>query len=323
MLNIIIPLYKNKDKIVDCLNSLVAQTKKNFMVTIIQDKDDEDYSDIINYFNQFLHINFIKNVVNLGPGMTRQKGVDLDNMCDYVMFMDSDDMLNPRAVELLYTFAKSNFADIVSSKIIVEEKHKKGWVKESKRNSPWLHGRIFRKNFLKDNNIRFYEGLRCGEDVVFNFLAINQVDSKKAFYLDEETYIYRDCSSSITRENPKEFKQEEVWQMIYGLSRAFLELYNKNKINKKALTEYLVTMYQKEQMQKFGIGKMKGQEKELIGKIFNLEEIKNLLQNPIFLKEAAENITQGMYCPINKKTYFYTINFYDWAMSYINKKGEK
>ena len=320
MLNIIIPLYKNKEKIVDCLNSLVAQTKKTFIVTIIQDKDEEDYSDIINYFNQKLHINFIKNAVNLGPGMTRQKGVDLDNMCDYVMFLDSDDMLNPRAVELLYTFAKSNFADVVSSKIIIEEEYKKGREHESKKNSPWLHGRVYRKNFLKENNIRFYEGLRCGEDVVFNFLCMNQVKKEKAFFLDEVTYIYRECKTSITRKDPEKFQEEESWQIIYGISKAFFELYDKHLVTKKILSDYLIIIYYKEQLQKLKIAKINGKEQELVKQIFKLKELKELIKIPAFFKEAAINISQGA-C-VNNKVYFYPENFYNWLMNHLNNKGE-
>ena len=39
ILNIIISLYKGKEVLPDCLNSLISQTKKNFFVTLIQDCD--------------------------------------------------------------------------------------------------------------------------------------------------------------------------------------------------------------------------------------------------------------------------------------------
>ena len=47
-------------------------------------------------------------------------------MCDYVMFLDSDDMLTPRAVEILYREAKRNNADVISSTFIAEEKNNPG-----------------------------------------------------------------------------------------------------------------------------------------------------------------------------------------------------
>ena len=47
MVNLIIPTYKARDTLPAALDSLVAQTKKLFIITIVQDADDEDYTDII------------------------------------------------------------------------------------------------------------------------------------------------------------------------------------------------------------------------------------------------------------------------------------
>ena len=50
MVNLIIPTYKARDTLPAALDSLVAQTKKMFIVTIVQDADNEDYTDIINEY---------------------------------------------------------------------------------------------------------------------------------------------------------------------------------------------------------------------------------------------------------------------------------
>ena len=133
ILNIIIPLYKGKEVIKDCLNSLCAQTKKEFFVTIIQDFDDEDYTEIIREYSKKLHILFLKNNENIGAGLTRQRGIDISDRFDYLLFLDVDDMLNPRAAELLYTYSKSKFAAVTTSKIIVEKKYTKGQVLSGKQ----------------------------------------------------------------------------------------------------------------------------------------------------------------------------------------------
>lgn len=126
MLNIIIPTYKARDTLPSTLDSLVSQTKKLFLVTIVQDGDGEDYSDIIaEYKRRGLKI-FLFQKENGGPGMARQYGMDRTQMCDYVMFVDSDDILNPRAVEVLYREAKLNNFDVLSSSFLAEKNHTPG-----------------------------------------------------------------------------------------------------------------------------------------------------------------------------------------------------
>ena len=97
-----IPVYKAKETLPDALDSLVAQTYKRFIVTLSIDGDGEDYSDIINtYKARGLKIRAITSAVNHGAGGARQLILDA-TICDYIMFLDADDILMPRAVEVLY-----------------------------------------------------------------------------------------------------------------------------------------------------------------------------------------------------------------------------
>ena len=52
MFNIVIPVYKARDTLPELLNCLTAQTYKMFIVTISQDGDGEDYSDIIQEYRK-------------------------------------------------------------------------------------------------------------------------------------------------------------------------------------------------------------------------------------------------------------------------------
>lgn len=125
MLGIIIPIYKARDTLPKALDSLVAQTKTMFLVTLVQDCDGEDYSDIIEeYKRRGLHINLVQMEKNVGPGLARQRGIDVNERCEYLMFLDSDDMLLPEAVEVLTREISVNKADIAASSIIAEMPHK-------------------------------------------------------------------------------------------------------------------------------------------------------------------------------------------------------
>ena len=52
MVGVIIPTYKAKDVLPHALDSLVAQTKRMFIVCISIDGDDEDYSEIIEEYKR-------------------------------------------------------------------------------------------------------------------------------------------------------------------------------------------------------------------------------------------------------------------------------
>lgn len=229
MVDVIIPTYKARETLPKALDSLVAQTKKMFIVTIVQDCDHEDYTDIIEeYKRRGLQIRFIPLQNNKGPGGARQAGMDSDKMCDYFMFLDADDMYAPRAIELLYREAKLHDADIVSSDFIAEREATPGTLMDV-YTAPvtWCHGRIYKAKYLKDNNIRFLDGLRVNEDAYFNLIAHNCTKNK--YKIKEITYIWRDNKNSLTRKLNKEEFFKATWDSyIWSQVEALLKLIEMN-----------------------------------------------------------------------------------------------
>ena len=214
MLNVIIPTYKARDTLPKALDSLVAQTKRKFFVTISQDGDGEDYSDIINeYKRRGLTIRLINSPVNGGAGVARQRGLDASKMFDYVMFLDADDMFMPRATEVMYYEAKKTGADIVMSNFIAE-RDKIADIHFSSATAPitWTHNKIYRVGYLNSIGLRFPSNLRMNEDSYFNVVAVNCTENKKR--IDEYTYIWRDNDHSITREG--NFFEKSWEQYILG-----------------------------------------------------------------------------------------------------------
>ena len=125
MLAIVIPVYNNVDKFKKTLDSLVAQTKNNFQICVVDDFSKEDIKNVCDEYNDRLHIYYKRLEENFGVGTARNVGFDIvsKSRCDYIMFLDSDDMLFPYAVESLYREARKNNADIVSSNFYAEEKY--------------------------------------------------------------------------------------------------------------------------------------------------------------------------------------------------------
>ena len=244
MLEIGVPVYKARDTLPKALDSLVAQTKDNFIVCLSIDGDGEDYSDIIEeYVRRGLKMRVINAEENGGPGMARQRVLDT-TQCDYIMFMDADDMLMPRAVQLLYIQSKRQNLDIVRSSFVREEHTGADrYISKDINTITWFHGKIYRVAYLKENNIRFLPGLYTDEDAYFNFIAWNF--TKNRGELDEMTYIWRDNPNSVTRCNTKkEYFSKTYNNYIRSQVEALKKIYQlNNDLNFTLVGQTLINIY--------------------------------------------------------------------------------
>lgn len=110
-ISIIIPYYKKREYIQKTLNSVFAQTYKNFEVLLIyDDKNLEDYFFIKrNFVKKKLRkkIRIILNKKNLGAGYSRNIGIKFSRG-DYVAFLDADDIWHKTKLINQLTFMEKN-----------------------------------------------------------------------------------------------------------------------------------------------------------------------------------------------------------------------
>ena len=244
MVEVGIPIYKAKKTLPKALDSLVAQTRDRFITCLSIDGDGEDYEDIIQeYQRRGLKIRVIRSKENGGPGMARQRVFDT-TQCDYVMFMDSDDMLMPRAVEILYTQAKAGDYDIVRSSFIREEKHKQDlYLPQNTGTITWFHGKIYKVKYIKEKNIRFLP-LMTDEDAYFNLVAWNS--TKLRGEISEVTYLWRFNENSLTRSNSSQdyfirTHMNYIISQVEGMKS--LAILGGGHVNPKLVSQTLINIY--------------------------------------------------------------------------------
>lgn len=319
IVDIIIPTYKARETLPKALDSLVAQTKKLFIVTIAQDGDREDYSDIIEeYKKRGLQIRLVSLKDNRGPGGARQAGMDTDKMCDYFMFMDADDMLMPRAVELLYREAKLHDADIVSSDFVAEREATPGVLMDV-NSTPvtWTHGRIYKAKYLRDNGIRFLDGLRINEDAYFNLIAHNCTSNK--IKIKEITYLWRDNKNSLTRAKGRQDFFIRTWEdYITSQVEALLKIIEiKGEVSPDLLAATLIYVYHYCMIaEHFKIEGKKAREELL--KIKNNPVLIDSLTQEVFWQYIMSKLKAGTFWEDN--VIFYQVRFCDWLREYIADK---
>ena len=316
MVDVIIPTYKARETLPKALDSLVAQTKKMFLITIVQDCDGEDYSDIIEeYKRRGLVIRWIPLTENVGPGGARQAGMDSDLMSEYFMFLDSDDMYTPRAVEILSREISLHNADIASSDFIAEREATPGTLMDVfSVPVTWCHGRIYRAQYLRDNDIRFLKGLRVNEDAYFNLIAHNC--TKKKIKIKEVTYIWRDNKNSLTRStNGEDFFKRTWTSYIISQVEAVLRLIQiKEMIEPDLLGATLLYVYHYWMIaEHYGI--VDTDIKNELLKWKNNPVIIESLKEMQFWNHISENLKGCTFWEDN--FLFYKVRFVDWLKEYV------
>lgn len=194
MIDIIIPAYNAHKTIEETICSIVYQDfSDNVKVYIVDDCSSEGYSEIVDFYSDFIEIHELKLEKNSGPGQARQYGIE-NSDSEYIIFIDSDDVFSDcYAVKNLYNEIHSKQLDMVISTFI-EEVYNGFNIKA--REKIWLHGKIYRREFIEKNGIKF-PLIRVNEDSAFNESIL--LTSDKIGYLDCKTYIWRNNRTSITR----------------------------------------------------------------------------------------------------------------------------
>lgn len=212
MLDIIIPFY-NSLTLESTLASIASQTDTNLSIYLIDDCSSMEYQDLISFYQNFLTIHYYKLEKNGGPGVARQYGIDHSHS-SYIMFLDSDDSLGgvdvvenvKKILRNRYDFIIGNFVEETTDGIVFHE-----------RDVTWLHGKIYKRSFIKKNKVRFND-TRKNEDNFFNQLMF--FHKPKIYYCNEVLYIYRNNMDSMTRRNHYEYYYEGCIYYAYNIGEA-------------------------------------------------------------------------------------------------------
>ena len=114
--SIIVPMYNVEKYVAECLDSILAQTFKDYELLVVDDCSSDKSCEIVeSYIQKFEgRLNLIKSEKNSGgrPGLPRNIAIDIARG-EYIMFVDLDDVITPTALEELYPVAKKFDADLL------------------------------------------------------------------------------------------------------------------------------------------------------------------------------------------------------------------
>jgi glycosyltransferase involved in cell wall biosynthesis len=114
--SVIVPVYNTADVLRDCLDSVLAQTLRDYEVVAIDDGSTDGSGDILDEYAE-KHGFVVEHQENSGgPGAPRNAGIDLANG-EFLFFLDSDDTLTPDALRRMVEVARREGSDVVLGKM--------------------------------------------------------------------------------------------------------------------------------------------------------------------------------------------------------------
>lgn len=248
MISIIVPLYNVENYIDKCLESLVHQTYSNIEIILIDDGSPDNSGYIADEWKE--KDKRIKVIHKSNGGLSSARNVGLD-ICsgDYIMFVDSDDIVSVDICQKLLnlmvendcqiaiceaehvfdnqpSFSFSNNLEFYDSENAICEM----WYQKSFLPSAW--GKLYKSEIF--HHLRFTEGI-IFEDIDMMHEAFDK--AHKIVYTDSKLYGYIHHEDSITT---KPFTRKDL--IILDICQKLLD-FSSDKSNKmkKAAESYAVT----------------------------------------------------------------------------------
>lgn len=247
-ISVIVPVYNTCSYLSKCLESLFSQTLCDIEIICVDDGSTDGSSDVLRDFAQKdSRLKVLKHERNKGAAAARNTGLAVARG-EYLGFVDSDDYVSNDYFEKLYIVAKENTADIAKARYFYEKKD--DIQKEDKYNISIEENKynfsinfttaIYRHSIIKNNKIRFPDGITNYEDVVFLIMCVccaNKIKTIDSVYYH---YIKRTCSST-SKDYKKIFDMtlQACFEIVFILNKTKIPYNNYNKLFRQCINVLL------------------------------------------------------------------------------------
>ena len=254
-ISVIIPVYNAAESLDRCLCSVLEQTFTSFEVVLVDDGSTDGSSAICDRYAAEDSRVVVVHKPNGGVSSARNAGIEAAGG-DYMMFLDADDVLSLDALELMSgkdaDMVMGGFRKVVagSTSYVRVPKHDRLYkgVEQicdffddniGKKDCFMLNSscfKLYRRQIVMDNGLRFDESLRYGEDKIFVFSYLNYVNSVRT--VDSIVYDYVLVEDSLS----SDVKSDTHLKQVFRLLEDYIPLL-KNLVSRYAGSERLGELY--------------------------------------------------------------------------------
>lgn len=249
LVSILVPVYNVEQYIERCARSIFEQTYDNLEYIFVDDCSPDKSIQVVKIvLAKFPHRKSQVKIIHHGKnrGLPAARNSLIENVSgDYVFFVDSDDSVEPNAVELLIKRQQETDADIVTARAYFHlpdctvEYPDGGWQIVDKKTaikkllhqglSHSLWRRLIRTSLFRENDLRWREGVNM--DVDFQVVPRMVYFAKKIDGLDAFIYhYYTDNKESLMRRyynsyQLQDYKLESIKGIIHFFEKRDQECY--------------------------------------------------------------------------------------------------
>ena len=216
-ISVIVPVYKVEKYLARCVDSILAQTFKDFELILVDDGSPDNCPAMCDEYAAKFNFIHVIHKENGGLSDARNKGIEysLTTDSEWITFIDSDDWVHPQYLEILYESCVENEAEISSccfDKIKDFESITNNYIKKEDLSFDFCEGKDFYCNYYNSKHsisiaparlysknlwqeIRFpIERLHEDEFTIYKVVFC----TKKIILINRNLYYYFQNSGSIT-----------------------------------------------------------------------------------------------------------------------------
>lgn len=254
--SVVIPVYNVEEFLGECLDSITNQTLDDIEIICVNDGSKDKSLEILNEYAAKDDRITVIDQENGGHAVATNNGMKLAKG-KYLFLMDSDDILDLKALEESYDVAEKKNVDFVifqainyymdTGELVEAENYSMNEIADHVKDSvfsykdvkdyvfdftvtPW--SKLYNREFIEKNSITFPEGLVFDDNVFFYDVLFA---AERITFLKKHLFKRRWYSSSSTRSGARHFKDyihicDLIWQVFikYGVFWEFeKELYFK------------------------------------------------------------------------------------------------
>lgn len=246
--SILIPAYNSERYIKRCIDSINNQTYQNYEVIIINDGSTDNTLEMIN--NNISDKYKVISRENKGVSITRNELVK-NASGDYFIFVDSDDYINDKLLEILNNYLINNDVDIVrydSNSIDLEGNYNYKYISKEFSildgynyikyyyNNKKIIGPLFlyayKNKFFKKHKFKFFEG-KLHEDF-YNIYVLASANAIGYINYVGYNYIKRENSITYKKSQEDEIKRTKDILFVFDNTMSLIEKLDnidENKLN--------------------------------------------------------------------------------------------
>lgn len=230
----IIAIYNVKECLDECIQSVISD-KSDTEIILVDDGSTDGSGEIC---DQYAESDFRIRVVhqeNQGVSVARNTGLELASG-DWICFVDGDDGINSnlgtvvqsyldQTADIIFFSYSENTADVKSHEVkdadqkllnrkdiltiraglLNSDMPEMEFYKHHHINchSPW--GKLYRRDFIEKNQLRFTKGVKKGQDMLFNFDVYKF--AQRITFVPVTGYFYRQRETSISHQYNKHIEE--------------------------------------------------------------------------------------------------------------------